>query len=161
MKNIRQIVPENMIQSFIKSESGAVTVDYVVLTAGIVGLAIAVQNTISSGMADLTADIAGTLRGDRITTAFLQPQSPTQLYSVIQEPAPIQLQSGIQEPIPTTAETLEPPWYEQPGALQQSGSKSIESNDPVGVRPVDQESQTESGEDKVSPSEPVDSEIPQ
>jgi Flp pilus assembly pilin Flp len=47
--------------NFAKDESGAVTVDLVVLTAAIVGLGIAVLTTVSGGVNTLSADIAGDL----------------------------------------------------------------------------------------------------
>ena len=50
-----------MIKSFAKSESGAVTVDWVVLTAAIVGLGLAVMAVVSGGIEDLSTNIAGTL----------------------------------------------------------------------------------------------------
>ena len=47
--------------NFAKDESGAVTVDWVVLTAAIVGLGIAVLATVSGGVNTLSADIASDL----------------------------------------------------------------------------------------------------
>jgi Flp pilus assembly pilin Flp len=46
-----------MIKTFAKSESGAVTVDWVVLTAAIVGLGLAVMAVVSGGVEDLAGDI--------------------------------------------------------------------------------------------------------
>lgn len=45
-------------QSFLSSESGAVTVDWVVLTAAIVGLALAVMAVVSGGVENLSGDTA-------------------------------------------------------------------------------------------------------
>ena len=45
------------VNSFLKSESGAVTVDWVVLTAAIVGIAIAVIGLISSGVNSASSGI--------------------------------------------------------------------------------------------------------
>jgi Flp pilus assembly pilin Flp len=45
------------IRSFITSESGAVTVDWVVLTAALVGLGIAVMSVVSGGVENLSTDI--------------------------------------------------------------------------------------------------------
>jgi hypothetical protein len=56
--------------SFIKSESGAVTVDWVVLTAAIVGLGLAVMAVVSGGVEDVSRDVDGELQGVTITTAF-------------------------------------------------------------------------------------------
>lgn len=47
-----------MIKSFFKSEDGAVTVDWVVLTAGVVLLAVAVSTTIATPVNDELAEIA-------------------------------------------------------------------------------------------------------
>jgi Flp pilus assembly pilin Flp len=46
-----------LIKNFAKSESGAVTVDWVVLTAAIVGLGLAVMAVVSGGIEDLSNDI--------------------------------------------------------------------------------------------------------
>ncbi|MFY0682831.1 MAG: pilus assembly protein [Thalassovita sp.] len=56
----------NFIKNFRKDEDGAVTVDWVVLTAAIVGLGIAAVSTVSTGIdtaaaslvTDLTTDVA-------------------------------------------------------------------------------------------------------
>jgi Flp pilus assembly pilin Flp len=50
-----------MIKNFAKSESGAVTVDWVVLTAAIVGLGLAVMAVVSGGVEDLSGNISGAL----------------------------------------------------------------------------------------------------
>jgi hypothetical protein len=50
-----------MIKTFAKSESGAVTVDWVVLTAAIVGLGLAVMAVVSNGVEDLSGDITNSL----------------------------------------------------------------------------------------------------
>ncbi len=46
----------NFIKNFRKSEAGAVTVDWVVLTAAVVGLAVAAYSSIKTGATQLTAD---------------------------------------------------------------------------------------------------------
>ena len=56
----------NFIKNFRKDEDGAVTVDWVVLTAAMVGLAIAAYTSIETGAADLTAK----------TGSFLSAQDP-------------------------------------------------------------------------------------
>lgn len=48
----------NFIKNFRKDEDGAVTVDWVVLTAAIVGLAVVAFNTIGDNTAALTGVIA-------------------------------------------------------------------------------------------------------
>jgi Flp pilus assembly pilin Flp len=52
----------NFIKNFRADEDGAVTVDWVVLTAAIVGLGIAVLSTVSGGANDLATGI-----GDELT----------------------------------------------------------------------------------------------
>ncbi|KPQ15041.1 MAG: hypothetical protein HLUCCO18_13560 [Rhodobacteraceae bacterium HLUCCO18] len=60
-----------MIKSFAKSESGAVTVDWVVLTAAIVGLGLAVMAVVSGGIEDLSTNISDTLTDtDPLTDPF-------------------------------------------------------------------------------------------
>ncbi|MFT5000772.1 MAG: Flp pilus assembly pilin Flp [Planctomycetota bacterium] len=54
----------NLVKLFKNDESGAVTVDWVVLTAAIVGLGIAVLATVSNGVGDLAADVDTTLSSD-------------------------------------------------------------------------------------------------
>ena len=54
------------IKNFRKDENGAVTVDWVVLTAAVVGLAVAAYSSIETGAAELTTD----------TNTFLQAQDP-------------------------------------------------------------------------------------
>ena len=47
----------NIFKNFKSDESGAVTVDWVVLTAAIVGLGIVVMNSVGAGVTDLATDI--------------------------------------------------------------------------------------------------------
>lgn len=47
----------NFIKNFRKDEDGAVTVDWVVLTAAIVGLAVVAYGSISSGVETLSGNI--------------------------------------------------------------------------------------------------------
>ena len=51
----------NFIKTFRNDEDGAVTVDWVVLTAAVVGLAIAALTTISSGVDGTLDNVAGDL----------------------------------------------------------------------------------------------------
>jgi Flp pilus assembly pilin Flp len=53
-------------KNFSKDDSGAVTVDWVVLTAAVVGLAVAAYGSIQSGAVSLTAS----------TNAFMGEQAP-------------------------------------------------------------------------------------
>ena len=56
----------NFIKNFNKSEAGAVTVDWVVLTAAVVGLAVAAYSSIQTGASDLTS----------ATNTFMATQNP-------------------------------------------------------------------------------------
>ena len=51
----------NNINTFINDESGAVTVDWVVLTAALVGLGLAVMSVVSGGIENLSTDIGQSL----------------------------------------------------------------------------------------------------
>jgi hypothetical protein len=55
---------------FLHAEHGAVTVDWVVLTAATVGLGMATMGALAGGVRSLTAAIDETLRGDIVDTAF-------------------------------------------------------------------------------------------
>ncbi|WP_340287380.1 hypothetical protein [Sulfitobacter pontiacus] len=57
----------NFIKNFKNDESGAVTVDWVVLTAAVVGLAVAAYSSIESGATSLTAN----------TQSFMAKQNPS------------------------------------------------------------------------------------
>jgi len=52
-----------LFNKFFNDESGAVTVDWVVLTAAIVGLGIAVLTSVSTGTTSLADTISGELGG--------------------------------------------------------------------------------------------------
>ena len=52
-----------LAKNFTNDESGAVTVDWVVLTAAIVGLGIAVLTSVSGGTTDLADSISSELSG--------------------------------------------------------------------------------------------------
>lgn len=54
---------------FYLSESGAVTVDWVVLTAGLVGLGLATMSVVSTGVQDTSGDINAALVADGIISA--------------------------------------------------------------------------------------------
>ncbi|AMY70752.1 hypothetical protein [Frigidibacter mobilis] len=51
----------NLFKSFRNNEDGAVTVDWVVLTAAVVGLGIIAMTAINTGVTDLSANIAGSI----------------------------------------------------------------------------------------------------
>lgn len=57
----------NFIKNFKNDESGAVTVDWVVLTAAVVGLAVAAYGSIEKGATSLTTQ----------TSAYMLTQDPT------------------------------------------------------------------------------------
>ena len=56
------------IQNFAANESGAVTVDWVVLTAAIVGLGLAVVTSVRSGTTALGTDIRNSLTSASVAT---------------------------------------------------------------------------------------------
>ena len=59
---------KSLINSFAKDEAGAVTVDWVVLTAAIVGLGLAVIASVRTGTSDLATDIQTSLSGASVAT---------------------------------------------------------------------------------------------
>lgn len=50
-----------MLKNFIQEDSGAVTVDWVVLTAALVGLGLAVMAVVGEGISDVSNNIADDL----------------------------------------------------------------------------------------------------
>ena len=61
-----------MRPNFLKAEAGAVTVDWVVLTAALVGLGLATMGVVSSGVQDASGDVEATLSGDLVGTSFME-----------------------------------------------------------------------------------------
>lgn len=59
----------DMIKTFHTDESGAVTVDWVVLTAAIVGLGFAVLSAASSGMLTLASNISTEVGGITVNSS--------------------------------------------------------------------------------------------
>jgi len=57
------------VKNFKNDESGAVTVDWVVLTAAVVGLAIAAYGSIRDGAADMTANTGAFLGAKTVGAA--------------------------------------------------------------------------------------------
>ena len=57
-----------LAKSFANDEDGAVTVDWVVLTAAIVGLGVAVMSSVGDGTTSLANEISGNLAGQTIAT---------------------------------------------------------------------------------------------
>ena len=60
----------NWIKHFALKEDGAVTVDWVILCAGVVSLAVAAVGVITDGTENLSGDIEGKARSELITTSF-------------------------------------------------------------------------------------------
>jgi Flp pilus assembly pilin Flp len=59
-----------LVSQFWKDDSGAVTVDWVILSAGIIGLALASMGVVIDGTEDLTGDVDSTLSSQLISTSF-------------------------------------------------------------------------------------------
>ena len=57
-------------KTFRNDEDGAVTVDWVVLTAAIVGLGIAVLTSVTNGTQTVTEAVSTHLNGTTVTTTF-------------------------------------------------------------------------------------------
>jgi len=58
------------IGNFCKDEDGAVTVDWVVLTAAVVGLAAVAYNQVSSGASELAKSVETALSGVTVDTGL-------------------------------------------------------------------------------------------
>ncbi len=58
------------LTSFVVNDSGAVTVDWVVLTAALVGLGLAVMSVVSGGLENLSGDIKTQLEVDHVNAGF-------------------------------------------------------------------------------------------
>ncbi len=71
------------ISNFVQEDSGAVTVDWVVLTAGIVGLGLAVTTVVSSGVENLSGDTATELTEIEIMTSFTTALADYSGYSLV------------------------------------------------------------------------------
>ena len=59
-----------VMKSFLNDESGAVTVDWVVLTAAIVGLGIAVISTVGRGALDTSTGLGVILANKEVTKDY-------------------------------------------------------------------------------------------
>ena len=55
-----------LLKNFRKDESGAVTVDWVVLTAAIVGLGIVVMTTVGGGIKSLASKISSSVAAETV-----------------------------------------------------------------------------------------------
>jgi Flp pilus assembly pilin Flp len=56
----------NILKSFKNDEAGAVTVDWVVLTAAIVGLGIVVMTTVGGGITTLSTSVAADITSQAV-----------------------------------------------------------------------------------------------
>jgi len=59
-----------LFNTFLKDESGAVTVDWVVLTAAIVGLGIAVLTSVGGGTVSLADKVSSHMSSQTVTTSY-------------------------------------------------------------------------------------------
>ena len=59
-----------LAQKFHNEEDGAVTVDWVVLTAAVVGLGVAALTMVKSGTSTLTTSISNQLNSQGVSTTF-------------------------------------------------------------------------------------------
>lgn len=60
-----------LVRTFLNDNSGAVTLDWVVLTAALVGTGIAVMSTVSTGIDGLSSQTEAELQGSIIRTSFV------------------------------------------------------------------------------------------
>ena len=74
------------IKSYIASEDGAVTVDWVVITSGLVGLGIATTALVSGGVSNASDDVAGAL-GSNIIQGFFAATSALSATSLWNDPS--------------------------------------------------------------------------
>lgn len=62
----------SILKTFVVSEDAAVSVEWVVLSAGVVGMSIAAADVLRDGIGDLTANLEEQLRSQQISDAFVQ-----------------------------------------------------------------------------------------
>lgn len=60
----------NLLNLFLEDESGAVTVDWVVLTAAVVGLGIAVLTSVGGGTTTLANKVSSHMASQGVTTSY-------------------------------------------------------------------------------------------
>ena len=60
-----------MLEQFSRDESGAVTVDWVVLTAGIVGLGLVVLGTTAGGITEASVNVAADIQSKQAAATAL------------------------------------------------------------------------------------------
>ncbi len=61
---------KNAIKRFLGTDEGAVTVDWVILSAGVISLALAAGSVVIDGTEDLSGDIDAELSNPLIKTTF-------------------------------------------------------------------------------------------
>lgn len=61
-----------VIEKFLSDERGAITVDWVVLSAAAVGMSIAATGVVRGGLDDLASNLEAQLRSQQISDAFVQ-----------------------------------------------------------------------------------------
>lgn len=61
-----------VIEKFLSDDSGAITVDWVVLSAAAVGMSIAATGVVRGGLDDLASNLEAQLRSQQISDAFVQ-----------------------------------------------------------------------------------------
>lgn len=66
---------------FFTSDSGAVTVDWVVLSAGLVGLGLATMAVVGTGVQDTSGDIEDQLTTNEIISSTFTPETPVVAYT--------------------------------------------------------------------------------
>lgn len=62
---------DSIWHNFLRSESGAISVDWVVLTAAVAGMALAATTVIEEGISDLASDLEAELRTQQVSDAFV------------------------------------------------------------------------------------------
>ncbi|GIT89913.1 hypothetical protein JANAI62_06030 [Jannaschia pagri] len=83
-------------QNFLSDESGAVTVDWVVLTAALVGLGLAVMGVVSTGISNQSQDIDTALEADNIIRTSFAGLGTTSNLSTAERDAAISTARGLQ-----------------------------------------------------------------
>ncbi len=63
---------ESSFNKFLRSEGGSVSVDWVVLTAAVAGMALAATAVIEEGIGTLASDLEAQLRTQQVSDAFVQ-----------------------------------------------------------------------------------------
>ncbi len=62
----------SQLHEFLRSDSGAVTVDWVVLTAAVTGMALAATSVLDEGIGTLASNLDAQLRSQQVSDAFVQ-----------------------------------------------------------------------------------------